>query len=114
MSELLARVARTLTHHWKRSAAAALLVLVLLGAAAGAGGEAADDFSIPGTESQQALDLFKAHSPSFAGAATLVSARTFVYVVSPRENAARIPGSSWSASATRMYSRASRPVTPHR
>jgi len=24
MSELLARVARTLTHHWKRSAAAAL------------------------------------------------------------------------------------------
>ena len=73
MSELLARVARTLTHHWKRSAAAALLVLVLLGAAAGAGGEAADDFTIPGTESQQALDLFKEHSPSFAGAdSTLV------------------------------------------
>ena len=46
---------------------------MLLGAAAGAGGEAADDFSIPGTESQQALDLFKAHSPAFAGAdSTLV------------------------------------------
>src|SRR5687767_11915342 len=73
MSELLARLARTLTHHWKRGLAGALVVLVLLGAAAGAGGEAADDFSIPGTESQEAIDLFKAHSPAFAGAdSTLV------------------------------------------
>src|SRR5688572_30484031 len=73
MSELLARLARTITQHWKRSLVAAILVLFLLGAAAGAGGEAADDFSIPGTESQQAIDLFKAHSPAFAGAdSTLV------------------------------------------
>jgi len=68
MSHLLARLARTLTHHWKRSLAAAIAVVVVLGAAAGAGGEAADDFEIPGTESQQALDLFRAHSPAFAGA----------------------------------------------
>ena len=73
MSELLARLARTLTHHWKRGLVGAIVVIVLLGAAAGAGGEAADDFSIPGTESQQAIDLFKAHSPAFAGAdSTLV------------------------------------------
>src|ERR687897_587288 len=73
MSSLLARLARTLTHRWKRGLAGAVVVLVLLGAAAGAGGEAADDFSIPGTESQQALDLLKAHSPAFAGAdSTLV------------------------------------------
>jgi putative drug exporter of the RND superfamily len=73
MSLLLARLARTLTHRWKRAALAAIAVVVLLGAAAGAGGEAADDFSIPGTESQQALDLFKAHTPAFAGAdSTLV------------------------------------------
>lgn len=71
MSELLARLARTLSQHWKRSLAAAIVVLIVLGA--GAGGEAADDFSIPGTESQEALDLFKAHSPAFAGAdSTLV------------------------------------------
>ena len=63
MSALLARLARTLTQHWKRGLAGAIVVVVLLGAAAGAGGEAADDFSIPGTESQQAIDLFKAHSP---------------------------------------------------
>ena len=51
----------------------AVIVIVLLGAAAGAGGEAADDFNIPGTESQEALDLFRAHSPAFAGAdSTLV------------------------------------------
>jgi putative drug exporter of the RND superfamily len=68
MSLLLARLARTLTHHWKRSLLAAVVILVLIGAAAGAGGKAADDFEIPGTESQQALDLFRAHSPAFAGA----------------------------------------------
>ncbi|HYI20177.1 MAG TPA: MMPL family transporter, partial [Solirubrobacteraceae bacterium] len=68
MSLLLARIARSLTHHWLRGLAAAIVVIVLLGAAAGAGGEAADDFEIPGTESQQALDLFRAHSPAFAGA----------------------------------------------
>ena len=68
MSELLARLARTLTQHWKRSLVAALVVLFLIGAAAGAGGPAADDFEIPGTESQQALDLFRDHSPAFAGA----------------------------------------------
>jgi len=68
LSLLLARIARSLTNHWLRGLAAALVVLVLLGAAAGAGGEAADDFEIPGTESQQALDLFRAHSPAFAGA----------------------------------------------
>ncbi len=73
MSLLLARLARTLTSHWKRSLLAAVAVIVLLGAAAGAGGKAADDFTIPGTESQQALDLFKEHSPAFAGAdSTLV------------------------------------------
>jgi len=68
MSSLLARLARTLTHHWKRSLVAAIAVVVLIGAAAGAGGSAADDFEIPGTESQQALDLFREHSPAFAGA----------------------------------------------
>jgi putative drug exporter of the RND superfamily len=68
MSSLLARIARTLTHHWKRSLIAAIAVLFLIGFAAGAGGETADDWSIPGTESQQALDLFRDHSPAFAGA----------------------------------------------
>ncbi|MET0683675.1 MAG: MMPL family transporter, partial [Solirubrobacteraceae bacterium] len=68
MSLLLARIARAPPNPGLRGLAAALVVLVLLGAAAGAGGEAADDFEIPGTESQQALDLFRAHSPAFAGA----------------------------------------------
>jgi putative drug exporter of the RND superfamily len=72
MSELLARIARTLTQHWKRSLAAAIVVLVLIGMAAGAGGYAADEFEIPGTESQQALDLFREHSPAFAGADSTV------------------------------------------
>jgi RND superfamily putative drug exporter len=68
MSLLLARLARMLSHHWKRSALVAVLVVIVLGVIAGQGGKAADDFEIPGTESQQALDLFRAHSPAFAGA----------------------------------------------
>ena len=73
MSQLLARMARTLSSHWKRSLAAAVGVLVLLVLAAGAGDEATDDYSLPGAESQQAIDLFQAHSPAFGGAdSTLV------------------------------------------
>ncbi|MBB4664247.1 MMPL family transporter [Conexibacter arvalis] len=85
MSALLARIARVLTHHWKRSLAAALAVVLLLGVAAGTGGRAADDFGIPGTETQQALDLFKAHSPAFAGADASV-------VFSVEEGSLRDPG----------------------
>ena len=65
-------MARTLTHRWKVSAAGAFVVIVLIGIAAGNGGEAADDFSAPGTETQAAIDLFKAHSPAFAGADSTV------------------------------------------
>jgi RND superfamily putative drug exporter len=73
MSQLLARLARMLSSHWKRSLAAAVGVLVLLVVAAGAAGKANDDYSVPGAESQKAIDLFQAHSPAFGGAdSTLV------------------------------------------
>ena len=73
MSQLLARMARTLSSYWKRSLAAAIGVLVLLVLAAGASGGASDDYSLPGAESQRAIDLFQAHSPAFGGAdSTLV------------------------------------------
>jgi RND superfamily putative drug exporter len=74
MSRALASLARTLTHRWKRSLLCALATIVALGAIAGAaGGPAADDFKIPGTESQKAIDLFRQHTPALAGAdATLV------------------------------------------
>jgi RND superfamily putative drug exporter len=73
MSQLLARLARTLSSHWKRSLAAAVGVLVLLVVAAGSAGKASDDYSVPGAESQKAIDLFQAHSPAFGGAdSTLV------------------------------------------
>jgi putative drug exporter of the RND superfamily len=89
MSLLLARLARTLASHWKRSLAVAIVVLILLGAAAGAGGEAADDFSVPGTESQEALDLFKEHSPAFAGAdSTLVFSVDEGSITDPQNRAA--------------------------
>jgi RND superfamily putative drug exporter len=69
MSSLLARIARALTHRWKRTLLASLATVVVLGAiAATTGGTAADDFKIPGTETQKALDLFEAHQPALAGA----------------------------------------------
>src|SRR3954449_10261603 len=89
MSLLLARLARTLTHRWKMSALGAFLVIVLLGLAAGAGGEAADDFSAPGTETQSAIDLFKAHSPALAGAdSTLVFSVADGKISDPKPKAA--------------------------
>ena len=73
MSRTLARVARTLTLHWKRSLLVAIVTLIALGAIAGASEPAADDFAVPGTESQQAIDLFRDHTPALAGGdATLV------------------------------------------
>lgn len=73
MSLLLARLARTITRHWKRSLLASLAAVVLLAVAAGTGGATADDFEVPGAESQQAIDLFRDHTPALAGAdSTLV------------------------------------------
>ncbi|MCW2990973.1 MAG: drug exporter-like proteinr of the superfamily, partial [Solirubrobacterales bacterium] len=73
MSQLLARFARTLSAHWKRSLAAAIGVVVLLAVAAGTASKPNDDYAVPGTESQKAVDLFRAHSPAFGGAdSTLV------------------------------------------
>src|ERR687885_860022 len=73
MSQLLARLARGLSLHWKRSLLGALGVLVLLVLAASAAQPASDDYSLPGAESQAAVDLFQAHSPAFGGAdSTLV------------------------------------------
>lgn len=72
MSALLARIARALTHHWKRSLAAAVLIIVLLGVVAGQSSPAPDDFSAPGTETQKALDLLTAHSPALAGSEATV------------------------------------------
>jgi RND superfamily putative drug exporter len=73
LSQLLARTARSLSLHWKRGLVAVVGVLVLLVLAASVAGEAVDDYAVPGTESQEAIDLFKAHSPAFGGAdSTLV------------------------------------------
>ena len=66
-SGLLARMARTLSSHWRRSLLAAIGVLVLLVFASTFAGKAIDDFALPGAESQQAIDLFQAHSPAFGG-----------------------------------------------
>jgi RND superfamily putative drug exporter len=73
MSSALARIARTLTTHWKRGIVAGLVSLVALAATAATATSPSDSFSVPGTESQKAIDLFRAHTPALAGAdATVV------------------------------------------
>ncbi|MDQ2701119.1 MAG: MMPL family transporter [Actinomycetota bacterium] len=68
MSDRLASLARAISHHWKRSLVFAIASIILLGVLAGtAGSPPPDDFDIPGTESQQAYDLFSEHMPAFAG-----------------------------------------------
>jgi RND superfamily putative drug exporter len=72
MSALLARIARALTHYWKRSLAAAFVILALLMVVAGQSSPAPNDFTAPGTETQKALDLLTAHSPALAGSEATV------------------------------------------
>ncbi len=68
MSELLATLARSITGHWKRSLLIAFAVLAGLVILAGASTDPpADDFGVPGSESERALDLFRAHTPALAG-----------------------------------------------
>jgi RND superfamily putative drug exporter len=67
MTTLLDRIARSVSRRWRRSLAIAALVVAGLGALAGAfGGEFTDEFSVPGTESQQALDLLEDRFPAAA------------------------------------------------
>jgi putative drug exporter of the RND superfamily len=68
MSELLARLARSITQHWKRSLLIAVVAVFVVGALASSSQAPPDDFTIPDTESQEATDLFLEHQPALAGA----------------------------------------------
>src|SRR5918998_2042589 len=73
MALLLGRLAGAAAHHWKRSLLIVALVLAGLGVLAATGTGFSDDFSTPGTESQQAYDLLSDRFPAQAGdTATLV------------------------------------------
>jgi len=68
MSDLLARLARSITGRWKRALAVCVVALLALFVLAGTAQDPPpDDFNIPGTESQKAIDLFDAHEPALAG-----------------------------------------------
>ncbi len=86
MAQLLGRFAHSAAAHWKRSAAILAAVLVgLVGLANAAGGEFADEFTTPGTESQEAIDLLDERFPSQAG-------DTATIVVATEEGALNQPG----------------------
>jgi putative drug exporter of the RND superfamily len=68
MSRFLFRLGRSSARHPLRMIAAWLLAAVLIVSAKSAfGGETTDNFRLPGTESQQALDLLKERFPTQAG-----------------------------------------------
>jgi RND superfamily putative drug exporter len=67
MTMLLDRIARSASQNWRRSIAIAAVLLAGLGALAGTvGGQFSDEFSVPGAESQQALDLLEERFPAAA------------------------------------------------
>ncbi len=67
MSTLLERIARSASRSWRRSLAIAALIMVALGVLAGTvGGQFTNEFAVPGTESQQALDLLQDRFPAAA------------------------------------------------
>jgi putative drug exporter of the RND superfamily len=67
MSTLLERIARSASRSWRRSLAIAAVVLVALGVLVGTvGGQFTNEFAVPGTESQKALDLLQDRFPAAA------------------------------------------------
>jgi RND superfamily putative drug exporter len=73
MSSLLASVAYYLTGHWKRGLVGLIASVVVVGAVVGSqSGSAAQDFSIPGAESQKALDVLEAKFPQASGATSQI------------------------------------------
>jgi len=64
---------RFATHHpWRVIAGALAIVAVLIGLVASTGGGFVDSFSIPGTESQKAMDLLQERFPQQAGGTATV------------------------------------------
>ncbi|MEA2468485.1 MAG: hypothetical protein QOJ57_2611, partial [Thermoleophilaceae bacterium] len=73
MSSLLASIARSLTTRWKRGLVGLIATVFVIGAVVGSqSGTAAQDFTIPGAESQKALDVLKAKFPQAAGATSQI------------------------------------------
>lgn len=72
MSAFLARLARFFSRRWGRGLIGAFAVFIALMVVAGQGQPAPDSFSIPGTESQEAIDMLEAHSPAQAGVSSQV------------------------------------------
>jgi RND superfamily putative drug exporter len=73
VSSLLASLARYLTGHWKRGLIGLIASVVIVGAVVGSqNGSAAQDFSIPGAESQKALDVLKAKFPQASGSTSQI------------------------------------------
>jgi RND superfamily putative drug exporter len=67
MITLLDRIARYASTHWRRSLALAAVLVAALGALAGTvGGQFTDEFSVPGADSQAALDLLEERFPAAA------------------------------------------------
>ena len=77
MSTYLSRLGRFSFVHRRAVLAAWLLVLGLaITLAAAGGGKTSDTFSVPGTQSQQAVDLLQQRVPAFAGASTQIIVAT--------------------------------------
>ena len=77
MSRYLSRLGRFSFRHRRVVLAAWLLVLgAMVGLAGATGGKTSDTFTVPGTQSQQAVDLIHQRIPALAGASTQIIVAT--------------------------------------
>jgi len=90
MSNLLANLVRSIVLHWKRSLVVAIVAVFALGfLSSTAKSPPADDFNIPGTESQKAFDLLEAGGQAQAGiTSTLVFSTDTGKLSDPKQKAA--------------------------
>jgi RND superfamily putative drug exporter len=74
---------RAARHHWWFIAAWIVAAVVIAVLAKGLGGQTTDNFRIPGTQSQEALDLLEARFPQQAGSAATVVIRAERGITNP-------------------------------
>ena len=96
MSSFLYRLGHVMVRRAKRVLALAMLALVLMGAlAVGLGGSLQDNLTIPGTESQDGLDVLAQRFPEVAGTSGQI------LVVAPRVTGSVTTGPRWRTSSAR-------------
>jgi len=113
MSESLGRIARALVRHRRRATVVLILSLVLLvGLAKFAGPAPPDNFDIPGTDTQRAIDLLNRYEPKLSGQTAAVVFRSSGGLLIAKEKAGEIEAAVKRLEALPGVDSVSNPLDP--